>query len=40
MPGFAEQSLQSGGQIQTTHSALVLETLIGQLMFNLKKGGK
>ncbi len=40
MPGFAEQNLQNGGQIQTTHSALVLETLIGQLMFNLKKSGK
>ena len=40
MPGFAEKILQSGGQIQTTHSALVLETLIGQLIFNFKKGGE
>ena len=39
MPGFSDQHLQQDGVIQTTHSALVLETLIGQLMFNLKKDG-
>ena len=37
-PGFAEQNLKDKEQIQTTHSALVLESLIGQLLFNLKKG--
>ena len=36
-PGFSEQFLADKGKIQTTHSALVLENLIGQLIFNLKK---
>ena len=34
-PGFEQQMLQPNGVIQTTHSALILENLIGQLMFNL-----
>lgn len=34
-PGFENQMLKAGGRIQTTHSALILENLIGQLMFNL-----
>lgn len=40
-PGFEEKVLKQGGRIETTHSALILENLIGQLMFNLtsdKKG--
>jgi phospholipid/cholesterol/gamma-HCH transport system substrate-binding protein len=35
-PGFDQTSLKSGGIIATTHSALILENLIGQLLFNLK----
>jgi phospholipid/cholesterol/gamma-HCH transport system substrate-binding protein len=34
-PGYEQQLLQPGGRIETTHSALILENLIGQLMFNL-----
>ena len=36
-PGFATTDLANGGQIQNTHSALILENLIGQLIFNMKK---
>lgn len=35
-PGFETENLQSGGHIETTHSALILEKLIGQLLFSLK----
>ncbi len=35
-PGFEEKTLKPGGMIQTTHSAVILENLVGQLMFNLK----
>lgn len=34
-PGFDQQMLKQGSRIETTHSALILENLIGQLMFNL-----
>jgi phospholipid/cholesterol/gamma-HCH transport system substrate-binding protein len=34
-PGFDQKMLTSGEHIETTHSALILENLIGQLMFNL-----
>jgi phospholipid/cholesterol/gamma-HCH transport system substrate-binding protein len=37
-PGFAENNLKSGQVINDTHSAMVLENLIGQLMYNI--GGK
>ena len=36
MPGFADKNLPDHGVIETTHSALVLEHLVGQFMFNLK----
>lgn len=36
-PGFSDQNLANGGQIQDTHSALILENLIGQLLFNVNK---
>jgi phospholipid/cholesterol/gamma-HCH transport system substrate-binding protein len=36
-PGFATTILTDNGQIQNTHSALILENLIGQLIFNMKK---
>lgn len=39
-PGFEQQLLKNNGQIQTTHSALILENLIGQLMFNLNSDKK
>lgn len=35
-PGFETDSLKDGGHIDTTHSALILENLIGQLLFSLK----
>lgn len=34
-PGFENQMMQPGAKIQTTHSAIILEDLVGQLMFNL-----
>lgn len=34
-PGFEQKMLQPNGRIETTHSALILENLIGQLMFSL-----
>lgn len=37
-PGFETENLQQGGHIETTHSALILEKLIGQLLFSLKSG--
>jgi phospholipid/cholesterol/gamma-HCH transport system substrate-binding protein len=35
-PGFTNTYLSNDQSISTTHSALILENLIGQLMFNLK----
>lgn len=35
-PGFADTYLKDGGRIEETHSALVLENLIGQFIFNSK----
>lgn len=40
LPGFANQNLKPGQMIQTTHSALILENLVGQLMFNLTNDKK
>jgi phospholipid/cholesterol/gamma-HCH transport system substrate-binding protein len=39
-PGYEQQMLKPGGRIETTHSALILENLIGQLMFNLSNNKK
>ena len=36
-PGFENEFLKQGGQIEETHSALMLETMIGQLLFNMGK---
>ncbi len=36
-PGYEDKVLHSGGEISTTHSALILENLIGQFLFNMKK---
>lgn len=34
-PGFSDTNLKNGDKIQTTHSALILENLIGQLMYKV-----
>lgn len=34
-PGYEEKVLHSGQRIETTHSALILENLVGQLMYSL-----
>jgi len=34
-PGFSNEFLKSDDTIQTTHSALILENLIGQFMYSL-----
>jgi phospholipid/cholesterol/gamma-HCH transport system substrate-binding protein len=39
-PGFDQKMLQPNDHIETTHSALILENLIGQLMFNLTNDKK
>lgn len=39
-PGYQSTMLQANGRIETTHSALILENLIGQLMFNLSNDKK
>lgn len=36
-PGFETESLQDNGMIERTHPALVLEQLIGKLLFNFSK---
>ncbi len=36
-PGYSADALSVGDKIQNTHSALVLENLIGQFLFNAKK---
>ena len=38
-PGFEEQYLVAGSHIEDTHSAIILENMIGQLLFNAKKEG-
>lgn len=39
-PGFDNEVLKNGDTIETTHSALILENLIGQLLFSFKDGGE
>lgn len=34
-PGFANTNLKNNDKIQTTHSALILENLIGQIMYKI-----
>ncbi|MDQ2993912.1 MAG: outer membrane lipid asymmetry maintenance protein MlaD [Pseudomonadota bacterium] len=36
-PGFEEATLASGDMIATTHPALILENMIGQLLFKMKE---
>lgn len=35
-PGFDTQFLKNGSRLESTHSAMILENLIGQLLFSLK----
>src|SRR5689334_22154849 len=35
IPGFADTNLKNGDKITMTHSAMILENLIGQLMYKL-----
>jgi phospholipid/cholesterol/gamma-HCH transport system substrate-binding protein len=37
-PGYANTNLKNGDKIHTTHSAIILENLIGQLMYKLDSG--
>jgi phospholipid/cholesterol/gamma-HCH transport system substrate-binding protein len=39
-PGFSNMILKKGDKIQNTRSALILENLIGQLLFSMQNGGK
>jgi len=39
-PGFEDNFMKNGGQIEETHPALMLETMIGQLLFNMGKDDK
>lgn len=39
-PGFEEKNLTNGDRIETTHSALILESLVGDLIYSLKQNGK
>lgn len=36
VPGFESQNIKTGGVVETTHSALILENLIGQLIYSVK----
>lgn len=38
-PGFDQTFLKTGSAIQDTHPALIIEDLIGQLVFSLKNSG-
>lgn len=40
VPGFEEELLSNGDVVETTHPAIILENLIGQLVFNVKNGDK
>jgi len=39
-PGFEDEFLQEGGQIEKTNQALILQNLVGQLMYTLKNKDK
>lgn len=36
-PGYEDNYFKEGGKIKSTKSALILENLLGQLLFNVKK---
>jgi len=37
IPGYADNYLKDGDKIEMTHSALILENLIGQFLYNVNK---
>jgi len=39
-PGFSDTNLKNGDKIPTTHSAIILENLIGQLMYKFSNNDK
>lgn len=39
-PGFEEEPLKEGSRIENTNQALILQNLIGEFMFNMKKDAK
>lgn len=39
-PGYSADHLKNGGMIQNTNPALILQNLIGQLLFSMKSDGK
>ncbi len=39
-PGYSDQSLKEGARIEETHSAMILENLIGQLLYRFKDDDK
>lgn len=39
-PGFSETALGNGSEIQDTHPAIILEDMIGQLLFSMKNESK
>lgn len=39
-PGFSNDNLQDGGKITQTNPALILQNLIGQLLYSMKGDGK
>ncbi len=39
-PGFDQENIKPGGVIEQTNSAMILENLIGQLLFSVKDKGK
>lgn len=39
-PGFEQTNLAQGSRIENTHPALILEQLIGQMLFSLKNPSK
>lgn len=40
IPGFDDELLKDGDAISTTHPAIILESLIGQLVFSVKENSK
>lgn len=39
-PGFSEETIKDGGEITETHSAVILENLIGEAIFKSKEENK
>lgn len=39
-PGFDNQYMKNGSVIESTHSAMILENLVGQFLFSLKSSDK